>query len=97
MQLSDEFWLTQQYLVLVGNCGSLRFTARGRAHYGPLFARYGFAITNVATYQRFQHVMARVNAGEFEANEREMRRLLCDPNTTEEERALIRRVLEPKP
>jgi|GEM_PF-4829143 len=93
MELTEEFWKTQRGLLLVGSDGSLRFTAAGRAKYAPRLAKHGFAITNVTTVERFREVMGVVLQRELAENTRQLERLLADPNTTEEERASIRRVL----
>jgi len=93
MKLSNDFWQTQKGLLLVSESGALRFTAAGREHYAPLLAKYGFSISNVKTLEQFREVMGPVNAGELEENTKEMHRLLNDPNTTAEERAMIKRVL----
>lgn len=93
MNLPEEFWQANRGLLLVDEAGELRFTARGRAHFASLMAKYGFSISNVNNLAQFCEVMGEVNAGELEENERAMRSLLEDPDTTEEERAAIRRVL----
>ena len=62
MKLSDEFWQTQKGLLLVGEDGTLRFTAAGRAHYAPLLAKYGFSISNVKTLEKFREVMEELKA-----------------------------------
>lgn len=94
MQLSNDFWATQKGKLLVGETGELRFTAAGREFYAPLLAKYGFSISNVKTLEQFRDVMATVNAGELDENTQKLRRVLEDPNTSEEERAAIRRVLQ---
>jgi hypothetical protein len=93
MELSSDFWESQKGLVLIGNDGEIRFTRTGRARYAARFAKYGFALDNVKTVERFREVMGYVIVGELDANTLEFERLLNDPLTTEEERQLIRGVL----
>lgn len=93
MELPKAFWESQKGLLLVGENGKLRFTAKGRKFYTPLLAKYGFSISNVKTIEHFRDVMEVVNAGELDSNTRELMRLLNDPNTTPEEREAIKRVL----
>lgn len=95
MKLSNDFWDEHKGLLLVGvgTDSALRFTEAGRAHFGPLFAKYGFAITNVTTQERFVEVMGEVTAGELAENDRQLEALLNSPETNEEERAIIRQIL----
>ena len=93
MELSQNFWKAHQGLVLVGLDGSLRFTRAGRTKFAPRLAKYGYALANVKTYERFSEVMSHVNAGELEANNREFERLLASPGTSVEEREMIRAIL----
>jgi hypothetical protein len=98
MNLTAEFWDTQKGLLLIGSDGSLRFTAAGKLRYAPLLAKYGFALQNISSAERFSQVMESVNAGELEENTQTFETLLCDPKTTAEEKALICRVLgRPEP
>jgi hypothetical protein len=67
MKLSSDFWNSQKGLVLVGDDGAIRFTRTGRTRYAPLLAKYGFAIENVKTVERFRDVMGYINGGEPDA------------------------------
>jgi hypothetical protein len=96
LRLSTEFWDAQKGLMLIGSDGSIGFSAAGREHYGPLFAKYGYALQSVTTRERFYSVMQEVTAGELEANTLKFEAMLRDPNTTPEERELIKRVLNPE-
>ena len=93
MELSPAFWESQKGLLLVTTDGALHFTKAGRAEYAPLLARYGFALDNVTTLDRFREVMEPVNAGELAANTRQFEAYLNDPTLTPEERVIVRRVL----
>lgn len=93
-QLPEDFWLKQQGLILLSDTGTVYFTRRGRAHYGPLMAQRGFALANVTTVERLLEVLGCIEQGQFEADHREMLHILNDPTTTEEERAIIRQVLK---
>ena len=93
MNLSNDFWETQKGLVLVGQDGTLRFTAAGRAKYAPLFAKHGFSISNVKTIEQFSQVLKPITAAQLDANTAELVRIMNDPSTSEEERASIQRVL----
>ena len=79
--------------MLIGLDGSLRFTAAGRAHYAPLLTKYGFALENVKTRERFCEVMEEVNAYELDENTCKLEDLFNDPRTNGVERELIRKVL----
>ena len=79
--------------MLIGSEGSLRFTAAGRAHYAPLFAKYGFSISNISDKEQFTEALGVVTAGELDENTRELERLLQDPDITDEERSLIGKIL----
>lgn len=94
MNLPEQFWQTQRGLVLVGPNGSLRFTSTGKQKYTALLAKYGFDLRSISTLERFRDAFKVVSAGELLSNERELRRLLDDPNTTEGDRQSIRRILE---
>lgn len=93
MELSKEFWDTQANRVIVGSDGSLRFTAAGRAHFGPLLARYGYTLEQVTTVETFKSVLEPVLAGELERNTQEMEALLISPDTTEAEQDLLLKIL----
>jgi hypothetical protein len=100
MTLSADFWNTNAKLLLV--CGErIAFTAAGRKHFAQRMAKYGFMLSNIKTLRRFEEVMAMVNTGEREAtlvtdldeNTSSLEALLVCPQTTQVERAAIRRVL----
>jgi hypothetical protein len=93
MEISNDFWNAQKGLVVVGDDGAIRFTRTGRAKYAPLLARYGFALDNLKTVQRFIEIMSHVNVGELEANTRALDKVLNDPATSVVEREVIRRAL----
>jgi hypothetical protein len=93
MQISSDFWNAQKGLLLVGDDGAIRFTRTGRAKYAPLLARYGFALDNVKTIQKFEELMSHVSYGELEENTRELEKLMNDPATSDVEREVIRRAL----
>lgn len=97
MKLSNEFWDTQKGLMLIGSDGSLRFTAAGRARYAPILAKYGFSIANATTLNYFIEVMGTANAGELAENTRSFEEILTDPETSQEERELVNRILNRKP
>jgi hypothetical protein len=90
MVLSSDFWNAHKGLVLVGDDGAIGFTRTGRARYAPLLAKYGFALDNVKTVERFREVISHVNAGELEANTLELEKVLNDRLTSEAQRALTR-------
>lgn len=89
-----DFWRSHKGLVLVSETGDLRFTAAGRAHYAPLLAKYHLSISTVKTLGQFQEVMGPVNAGELDDNTQKLLRMLDDPNTTDDERETIKRILD---
>ena len=78
---------------MVGDNGAMRFTRPGRARYAGLFARYGCALENVKTIQRFVELMSHINYCELKANTGQLKRILNDPATSEAERDVIRRAL----
>jgi hypothetical protein len=90
MNISTEFWKYQKGLVLVGSDGEIVFTRAGRTRYASILAKYGFALGNVKSLERFQKVLSDVNAGELEANTIELEKIMDDPLTNEFERDLIR-------
>lgn len=93
LNLSPVFWNIHRGLMLIGDDGSVRFTAAGRAKFAPLLARYGFALDNISTVERWVEVYGEVNAREMQSNTTQLEALLSDPSTTDEERDSIRRVL----
>ena len=93
MKLSKEFWEEQKGLMLIGSGGSLRFTAGGKAHYAPMFAKYGFSISSISSKERLEEIMGWVIAGELDETTRQLEQMLRDPETRKEERDLINQIL----
>lgn len=90
---SKEFWEYNQHLLKLDEADRVYFTAEGKRQYRPLLAKWGYALSNIKTREQFRQVMLQVNALELEENTAALREALNDPNTTEEERALVRQLL----
>ena len=93
MKLSTQFWTAYKGSLLVRTDGAIGFTAAGRKKFAKPMAQSGFSISNVRTVERFLDIMDTVSAVQLEENTAEMIRLLNAPETTETERAMLKRVL----
>jgi hypothetical protein len=93
MKISTQFWNTYGGQLLVGSNNRIAFTAAGRRALAPRLARQGRVLANIKTLPGFLDVMSEVGAEELEANTRKFEALLHSPQTSAEERALIRRLL----